>query len=169
MTIRFRTTLLAAVTALACSAAMSADAPAKADQEFFNKAAAGGMFEVEAGKLAESRGQGAQVKSFGAMLVKDHSTANDELKALASRKGVTLPAALPKEHQETLDKLGKSKDFDKDFIQEVGLKDHKKDISLFEKTSKDAKDPDVKAFAAKTLPTLKMHLEHAEGLKKAAK
>lgn len=164
-----RALLATAMIPFAWGTATAADPMAKADQEFFNKAAAGGMFEVEAGKLAESRGQGAQVKSFGAMLVKDHSAANDELKALASRKGVTLPATLPREHQQTLDKLGKAKDFDKEFIQEVGLKDHKKDIALFEKTSKDAKDPDVKAFAGKTLPTLKMHLQHAEGLKTAAK
>jgi putative membrane protein len=142
---------------------------AKNDREFFEKAAAGGLFEVEAGKLAESKGTGADVKSFGSMLVKDHSAANDELKTLAGSKGVQLPAALPADKQKKLDKLAKAKDFDKEFIKEVGLDDHKKDISLFEKTSKDAKDPDVKAFAAKTLPTLKQHREHAEGLNKAHK
>jgi len=164
----FQSSFLAAAFCAAALPAVAADL-AKADQEFFQKAAAGGMFEVEAGKLAESRGQDAQVKSFGAMLVKDHSAANDELKALAGRKGVALPTALPADKRKDLDKLGQSKDFDKDFIKEVGLKDHRKDIDLFEKASKDAKDPDVKAFAAKTLPTLKAHREHAEGLAKAKK
>ena len=161
-----RTTLIAALAAGAATLAMAADPVARADKEFFNKAAAGGMFEVEAGKLAESRGKAAGVKEFGSMLVKDHGAANEELKALADKKGVKLPSALPAEHRKTLDKLAKSKKFDQDFIREVGLKDHKKDIGLFEKTSKGAKDPDVKAFASKTLPTLKAHLGHAESLAK---
>jgi putative membrane protein len=141
----------------------------KKDQEFFNKAAGGGMFEVEAGKLAQSKGQSDGVKSFGEMLVKDHGMANDELKALAAKKGAALPSAVPADMQKQLDKLAKAKDFDKDFIKDVGLSDHKKDIALFEKTSKGADDADVKAFAIKTLPTLKAHLSHAESLKTSAK
>ena len=159
----------AAVLAFAALAAHAADGLSKNDREFFTKAAAGGMYEVEAGKLAESRGTDPAVKAYGSMLVKDHGTANDELKALASRKGVTLPAALPGDKQKRLDKLSKEKNFDKEFVEEVGLDDHKKDIALFEKASKGADDADVKAFATKTLPTLKMHREHAEGMKKQMK
>ena len=139
----------------------------KKDQEFFTKAAGGGMYEVEAGKLAQSKGQSAGVKAFGEMLVKDHSAANEELKALAAKKGVQLPSGLPQDKQKRLDKLSQAKKFDKEFIDEVGLDDHKKDIAMFEKTSKDADDADVRAFAAKTLPTLKGHREHAQGLQKA--
>ena len=139
------------------------------DKEFFEKAAAGGMFEVEVGRLAESKAQSADVKAFGAMLAKDHGAANDELKALAQKKNVALPSALPKAQQKDLDKLSKSKNFDKDFVQHVGLQDHKKDIKLFEKTSKESKDADVKAFAAKALPTLQQHHQKAEELSKAMK
>jgi putative membrane protein len=156
---------------LAAGTAFAADNGklAKADQQFFEKAAAGGMFEVEAGKLAESKATSAEVKSFGSMLVKDHSAANEELKALAQKKGVTLPTALPKDMQKKIDKLSKEKNFDKEFVKEVGLEDHKKDISLFQKTSKNGKDADVKAFAAKTLPTLQQHRQHAEQLSKTVK
>lgn len=151
-------------------AAFAADAGIdKADRKFMEDAAAGGMFEVEAGKLAQSKGQSDGVKSYGSMLEKDHSAANDELKALAGKKGVTLPTALPKDQQKQLDKLAKAKDFDKDFVKDVGLHDHKKDISKFEKASKSAKDADVKAFAAKTLPTLQQHHQQAEALEKAVK
>lgn len=141
----------------------------KKDQEFFTKAGGGGMYEVEAGKLAQGKGQSDGVKSFGGMLVKDHGMANDELKALAAKKGASLPPGVPADKQKKLDKLSKAKDFDKEFVNEVGLDDHKVDIALFEKTSKDADDADVKAFAAKTLPTLKAHREHAESLKKGSK
>lgn len=141
----------------------------KKDQEFITKAAGGGLYEVEAGKLAQSRGSSEEVKSFGAMLVKDHSATNEELKALASAKGAALPSTMPSDKQQRLDKISRAKSFDKEFVKEVGLDDHKKDISLFEKASKSADDNDVKAFAAKTLPTLKAHREHAEGLRKSVK
>jgi len=158
---------IAAAFVLANPAAFAA--VSKKDQKFFTEAAGGGMFEVEAGKLAQSKGQSDGVKSFGSMLEKDHGAANEELKALAAKKGATLPTAMPAKMQKTLDKLAKAKDFDKEFVQEVGLHDHKTDIAMFEKTSKSADDADVKAFATKALPTLKEHLKHAEDLKKTGK
>ncbi|NML47658.1 DUF4142 domain-containing protein [Ramlibacter sp. G-1-2-2] len=140
----------------------------KADQKFMEKAAGGNMAEVEVGKMVEGKAQDASVKAFGSTLVKDHSAANDELKALASSKGVTLPSSLPRDEQKKVDKLNKSKHFEKDFVKD-SVKDHKKDIKEFEKASKDAKDPDVKAWATKTLPTLQAHLQTAEGLEKDVK
>lgn len=165
-----KTTTMAALAAtiLSVTTASFADV-SKKDQEFFTKAAAGGMYEVEAGKLAQSKGTSDGVKSFGGMLVKDHDAANDELKALAAKKGAVLPSGLSVDKQRKLDKLSNAKDFDKDFVKEIGLDDHKVDIALFEKTSKNADDADLKAFAAKTLPTLVAHKEHAEGLRKGQK
>ena len=161
-------TLIALLVA-ASGVAFAADKVSRGDKEFFEKAAAGGMFEVEVGKLAESKAKDGDVKAFGATLVKDHSAGNDELKALAEKKGVKLPGALPKAQQKELDKLAKAKNFDKDFVQHAGLQDHRKTIQLFEKTSKGSKDEDIKAFASKTLPTLKEHLQKAEDLSKAMK
>lgn len=160
-----------ALTALVLAAAATssfAAALAEDDKEFIEHAAGGGMLEVQAGKLVESKAQNADVKSYGAMLVKDHTAANDELKTLAQSKGVTLPSTLPRHEQGELDKLGKAKNFDHEFL-EHSVKDHKKDVKEFEKASKSAKDPDVKAFAAKTLPTLQSHLQQAESLEKSVK
>ena len=162
-----KTTTIAALAATIFSVATAAFADvSKKDQEFFTKAAGGGMYEVEAGKIAQSKGKSEGVKSFGGMLIKDHGAANDELKALAAKKGATLPPGLPADKQNKLDKLSKAKDFDKNFVKKIGLDDHKADIALFEKTSKNADDAEVKAFAAKTLPTLKAHKQYAEGLNK---
>lgn len=160
---------LIALLVAASGIAFAADKVARSDKEFFQKAAAGGMFEVEVGKLAEQKAGNAEVKAYGAMLAKDHAAANDELKALAQKKSVALPASMTKAQQKELDKLAKAKDFDKDFIQHVGLQDHKKDIGLFEKTSKKSKDADIKGFASKTLPTLQAHHQKAEELSKAMK
>lgn len=162
--------LLPALLVVACGAVFAADNAQldKKDREFIEKAAAGGLMEVQVGNLAQQKAQNADAKSFGSMLVTDHTAANNELKTLAQNKGVALPTALPKKEQKVIDKLEKSKHFDKDFAKD-GVKDHKKDIKEFEKASKDAKDPDVKAFAAKTLPTLQKHLQAAEQLEKTVK
>jgi putative membrane protein len=168
---KLKTITSACATAL-CALAMIGSAHAevsKSDQEFITKAAAGGMYEVEAGKLAQAQGKSDGVKSYGDMLVKDHGAANDELKALASSKGAMLPSSLPDDKRKRLDKLSKAKDFDREFIKQVGLDDHRKDIALFERASTKADDADVKAFAGKTLPTLKAHKDHAESLKKSHK
>ncbi|MES2184057.1 MAG: DUF4142 domain-containing protein [Pseudomonadota bacterium] len=139
----------------------------KSDTKFLTKAAGGGMFEVQVGQLAADKATDPDIKAFGTMLVKDHSAANDQLKQLAAAKSVSLPTELPKDMQKTLDTLqGESgAKFDKDFIKLVGIDDHKDDIKLFEKNGQKAKDADVQAFATKTLPTLREHLQHAEKIK----
>jgi putative membrane protein len=134
-----------------------------ADKKFVEEAAAGGMAEVELGKLAEQRATNPQVKQFGSRMVQDHGKANDELKSLASSKGVQVPAALPKSKQADVDKLGKmtGADFDKAYMKHM-VDDHKHDVSMFEKQSKSGQDSDLKAWAGKTLPTLREHQQLAQ-------
>jgi putative membrane protein len=129
-------------------------------EDFMKDAAIGGMSEVELGKLASTKGANAEVKKFGQMMVADHTKANAELKALAAKKNVTLPTEPDSSHKSLLDDMkGKSgADFDADYVDAM-VDDHEDDVAAFEKQAQNATDPDVKAFAAKTLPTLKKHLE----------
>ena len=138
------------------------------DSEFVMKAATGGMMEVSAGNVAQTNAANDRVKAFGSMMVSDHSKANAELMALASAKGITLPAALPATEQKHVDDMGKlkGKDFDNHYMSMM-LSDHKKDVAEFEKEASNATDPDLKAWAAKTLPTLKTHLDSAQAINKA--
>ena len=133
------------------------------EQTFMKTAAADGMAEVKLGNMAKEKGSNEHVKHFGEMMVTDHSKANEELKALAASKGVELPADISKKHQAVADKLAKleGEQFDKAYAAEM-VKDHKKSVSDFETAAKTAKDPEVKAFAEKNLPTLRTHLEHAQ-------
>jgi len=135
------------------------------DVKFANEAASGGMTEVALGKLAQEKGLNARVKKFGAMMVMDHSKANDSLKALAARKNINLPAAPNAEDQATIDKLNKlsGKAFDDAYVSDM-IDDHKHDVKAFEDASKNLKDPDLKAFATKTLPVLKTHLDAINGV-----
>ncbi|MEA2339464.1 MAG: putative rane protein [Thermoanaerobaculia bacterium] len=136
------------------------------DKEFVMKAAQGGMAEVMMGQLASSKGTSPDVKNFGNRMVTDHGKANDELKQLAQNKGLALPADADKESKEMSDKLSKlsGKDFDREYIGGM-VEDHEKDVKEFEKASKEAKDPDLKAWATKTLPTLQDHLKMAKDTK----
>jgi putative membrane protein len=137
---------------------------ARADRSFMTKVAGGGMFEVEAAKLAEQKATDPAIKEHAAKLVKDHTQANTELMQLASSKGVTLPAKLPRDKQGELDKLSKLSGaaFDRDFMRRVGIADHQADIKEFEKGSRSAKDPELKSWIDKTLPTLRDHLVQAQ-------
>lgn len=138
----------------------------EAASEFMTTAASGGLMEVELGRVAEKNASNAEVKAFGKRMVDDHSKANEELKALAAQKNITLPTAPGEEHQKHITDLSgrKGVDFDKNYI---GLmeKDHMEDINLFEEAAKNEDmDPDIKAFAQKTLTTLRAHYEEAKKL-----
>ena len=134
-----------------------------ADKAFVMEAAQGGMAEVELGRLATEKATNADVKQFGQRMVDDHGKANDELKGFASQKNVTLPSELDAKHKATRDRLSKlSGDaFDKAYMREM-VADHNKDVAAFTRASKTAKDPDLKAWAGKTLPTLEEHQRMAK-------
>lgn len=144
------------------SNAMSSTAPnsnvASVQDNFWSNAARGGMAEVELAKLALQKSTNADVKKFAQTMITDHTKANDELKALAAKKSVTLPTDLGS-HKSTLDDLnGKTgADFDKAYV-EAMVDDHETDVDLFEDNT-DNSDADIKAFTTKTLPTLKSHLQ----------
>jgi putative membrane protein len=126
------------------------------------KAAKGGMAEVELGKLAAEKASSDDVKKFGQRMADDHGKAGDELKSLAQSKNVTLPTTLDPKDQALKDKLSKlsGAQFDRAYMQAM-VSDHKKDVNEFKVESQSGKDPDVKAWASKTLPTLEDHLKHA--------
>lgn len=136
------------------------------DQHFMKEAAQGGMAEEELGQLAAEKASSPDVKDFAQRMVKDHSQANEQLKQLASQKGVTLPTSLSAKDQATKDKLSKlsGEAFDQAYMSDM-RKDHKTDIAAFQKESASGKDPDVKQFASQTLPTLKDHLKQAESVR----
>ncbi len=134
-----------------------------ADRHFMDKAAQGGMAEVELGQLAQQNGSSQEVKDFGKRMVDDHSKANDELKQLASQKGVGLPNDLNAQDKATKDKLSKLQGdaFDKAYMKDMVM-DHKKDVAEFKREATAAHDPDLKNWASQTLPTLESHLQQAE-------
>jgi putative membrane protein len=133
------------------------------DRDFALKAAEGGMAEVSIGQLASQKATDPAVKDFANRMVNDHGKAGDELKQLATNKGISLPTDLNAEHKKLADTLSKKsgKDFDKSYISEM-VKDHEDDVKEFEKASKDVQDPDLKSWALKTLPVIQDHLQMAK-------
>ena len=135
----------------------------KDDQDFATKAAQGNMAEVNGGTMASTKGTSPDVKNFGNRMVNDHGKALDELKKLAQTKGITLPTDVNADQKAEADKLSKlsGKDFDKEYTDAM-VKDHEEDVAEFDKASKNAQDPDLKAWAAKTLPVIQDHLKMAK-------
>ncbi|HEV6965413.1 DUF4142 domain-containing protein [Roseateles sp.] len=158
-------TLFLAVTAFA------SHAHARSDASFMKEAAHAGAAEIEASKLAVSKAKSADVKSFADTMIADHTKVADELKALAATKNVKLPDG-PSVKQKAEIKLidaGDNDKFDERYAKNFGVKAHEDTIKLFEEAAKNAKDPEVKAWAEKTLPGLRHHLEMAQALSVAPK
>ena len=145
------------------AAGQTASKLAHGDKSFIEEAAKGGMAEVQLGQLAAQKGGSEDVKKFGQKMADDHSKANDQLKQLASSKGVGLPTDIDRSAKREHDKLSKMSgaDFDREYMKHM-VSDHKKDVKDFQKEAKSAKDPDVKSFASSTLPTLEQHLQLAQ-------
>ena len=152
--------------ALAAPLAALADSP---DAMFYKNAAEAGISEVDLGTLAQHKGNTQQVKDFGAMMVKDHSAANDKLKSLAANKDLTLPASASVGATATKAKLDVLSGalFDASYIKSQ-LKAHLRAVALFKKESTMGQDPDAKAFAAATLPTLRGHLKQITSIATSA-
>ncbi|HJT98871.1 MAG TPA: DUF4142 domain-containing protein [Rhodanobacteraceae bacterium] len=153
--------LIAAATVAGSAFAASSGA----DSDFVTKAAQAGMAEVAAGKVAESQGKSAAVKSFGKRMVADHSKANDELKQVAMKNGAKVPSAPSSEQEMAGRRLQamKGDEFDRAYSEQM-VKDHEDAVALFKKEASSGSDPALKSFAQKTLPTLEEHLEMAKAL-----
>lgn len=140
------------------------------DKSFADAAATGGMMEVMLGQLAATNASNATVKSLGAMMVKDHGKANDELKKWASASGYTLPTSLDADKQKKYDdlKAKKGAEFDRAYA-DLMVADHKEDIAAFKKQASEGSETSLKSFASTTLPTLEHHLMESEKAKSAVK
>jgi putative membrane protein len=137
----------------------------KESSDFAVKAANGGLLEVQLGQLAQERGTSQRVKDFGAMMVRDHSKANDELKGLAQSKNITLPDSVGNDYRDHIEDMRKlsAKEFDKHYI-DMMVDDHDEDVEMFEKASGNLTDPDLKTWASNTLPTLRAHKDSARAI-----
>jgi putative membrane protein len=137
-------------------------------QDFVTEAAISDMFEINSSQAAQSKAQDANIKSFAAKMVEDHTKTTNDLKALVSGGNVKaqIPAAMDDSHKKKLDKLNglNGKDFDKQYASDQKAA-HKDAVSLFERYAKGGSNADLKAFASKYLPALKGHEKMANDLK----
>lgn len=141
------------------------------DNDFLNEAISGGLMEVELGQYASEHAVNPRVKSFGEMMVKDHTAANQEMKTLAAGKNnAVLDTMAEKKKMTMISDLKKEKGvkFDKKYISSM-VDDHEKDTDKFRNYAQNGDNAELKAFAAKTLPILEMHLDSAKKINDAIK
>jgi len=150
---------------LATATAMAFALPAFAAdsaQDFVNKAAAGGMFEVDSSKIAEGKAQDQSVKDFARKMIEDHGAANAKLETIAGEQKLTVPKELDAKHKGDVDALQNGKDpIDGPYVQ-LQRDAHADAVKLFESYAKDGDNAELKTFAQQTVPTLKMHQEMIE-------
>lgn len=146
-------------------AARSMAAPSAADLTFAREAAAGGMAEVSLGQLAQQNAGSQQVKDFGQRMVTDHSQANQELQKIAEQENLAVPAQPDSKDQAMQQRLSglTGPAFDTAYTKDM-VRDHQQDIAAFQREARSGQDPALKAFARKTLPVLRQHLQMAEAV-----
>jgi len=134
-------------------------------QEFVTKVAVSDMFEIQSSKVASQKGN-ENVKAFAERMIKDHTKTSEELKGMVGKAKAKLPTALDAKHQKKLDQLQKltGEQFNTAYAS-LQVQAHEEAVKLFEAYSSGGDDAELKAWAAKTLPALKEHLQHARKLK----
>jgi putative membrane protein len=139
------------------------------DSSFYKNAAEGGIAEVQLGNLAQAKSSNQSVKDFGAMMVSDHTAADEKLQTIAASKNIELPTSPSVGQTANKAKLEllSGDTFDKSYITDM-IKDHQDDIAMFKKEAASGQDPDAKAYAIATLPTLEKHLKKIESMAAAA-
>ena len=140
----------------------------KADEDFAKAAAESGMAEVELAKLAQTKSTNTEIKALADRLVTDHGKAGDELKSIATKKGILLPTMASATHKATHDRVMKLSGaaFDQAWVTEI-VAGHRSSVDRYRSESQNGKDPEFKAFAAKTLPTIEAHLTQAQKIQTA--
>ncbi len=136
---------------------------AASDQAFVTMAAQDGMAEVQLATLAQTNARSPRVKAYANEMIKDHSAANDQLMKIASAKGVTPPTGLDdmQTQQKTTLTSEKGARFDRDYMHGQ-VSDHQSMLQAFQDEAQNGQDPDVKAYAQATIPTLQQHLTQAQ-------
>ena len=132
------------------------------DSDFLMKVAEVDMKEIELGKLAQ-KSTNADIKALGTMMVDGHTKTSAEVKALATAKNISLPAGPTEDVTKAVEDFNKKKadEFNKDYADKM-VKGHEETIEKFEKYVAEGTDADIKAFAEKTLPALRLHLQHSK-------
>lgn len=135
-----------------------------ADKKGIMDMAIANMAEIETGKLALSKSQNAEVRTFAQQMIDDHGKALSELRTLAAQKGVSLPTELDAKHKAMAARLENLSGaaFDKQYMQMAGLQDHKATHAKLQMIARTATDPAVKAAAQKTIPVVEQHLKAAQ-------
>jgi len=139
-----------------------------ADQEFVQKAAQGGIAEVQLAQLAQQNTRSDQVKQFAQKMIDDHTPNNKQLVKLATSEGVTPPSAPNAMQQKMAARLQGMNGIKFDHAYIGGqVHAHQVMLKLFETEASGGQNPQLKAFAAQTVPTIQEHLSMAEQLRKA--
>ncbi|WP_234814902.1 DUF4142 domain-containing protein [Noviherbaspirillum denitrificans] len=148
----------------ASSSAQSGKSMSRGDQNIVNELAVSNLAEIEAGKIALSQSKNDQVRNFAQKMVDDHQQAQKDLEQLAQAKGMTLPTEPDNKHKAMAKKLSalEGDKFDKQYMKQGGLNDHKDTHKMLQSAQKRASDPDLKALVAKMEPVVSQHLNMAQ-------
>jgi putative membrane protein len=145
------------------SGGQSNRAGAGSDTSFARDAATGGLAEVQMGQVGVQQGSSTEVRQFAQRMVDDHTQANNDLMRVAQQNGIDLPDRPTPDQQQMLDQTRRmtGTDFDRSFMRHM-VDDHRKVVAAFEQEAANGMNPDLKAFAQRTLPTLREHLRMAQ-------
>lgn len=134
------------------------------EKQFMLDTAQAGLTEVRLGDVAGSKSANSEIKDFAKQMIADHTKANNALREVAKKKGVTLPDSLDAQHQAVVDSLNAKKgdDFDTAYTRTM-VRDHRK-VRDSLSSHRNTGDADLRDWVSNTLPTIRHHFQMATKL-----
>jgi putative membrane protein len=133
------------------------------DFNFVGQANLGAPFQVDSGRLAETKGTSAAIRSYAHLMVTSHIPVVDALNAILQRKNVAPSNTLLNGAYDAMISTLKADHgaaFDRDYVN--GQVEYQKgNAALFQQEIQNGADPDLKEFARQTLPKIEDHLQRA--------
>jgi putative membrane protein len=140
------------------------------DFNFVGQANLGAPFQVESGRIAETKSTSAEIRRYAQLMVTSHIPVVDALNAILRRKNVTPSnPLLHGAYDAMLLTLNADRGtaFDRNYVN--GQVEYQKgNAALFQQESQDGSDPDLRQFARETLPKIEDHLQRVLTLAGAA-
>jgi putative membrane protein len=140
------------------------------DFNFVGQANLGAPFQVDSGRLAETKGTSVAIRSYAHLMVSSHIPVVDALNVILRRKNITPSSTLLHGAYDAMIatlEADRRAAFDRDYV-DGQVEYQKGNAALFEQQIQNGTDPDLKEFARQTLPKIVDHLQRAEKLAAAA-
>jgi putative membrane protein len=128
------------------------------------------MYQIQAGKIAEAKGQSSSVRDFGKMMVTDQTAMSNQMRHVFAATGTKIPTELGARGKRMINDLNAATpaDFDKLYLSQQQTS-QAAELTMLSAYAEGGESKDIKPAAASAIPKVQAHLDKVHELQAAMK